>query len=75
MLQDATNRLGTVVDLNINDFLIMLEEEGIEPVVGCLEVIPKRPAPLEGELKREESSRALQFAGPPPLKVTGWWDG
>ncbi|NMB34846.1 MAG: hypothetical protein GX989_01010, partial [Firmicutes bacterium] len=53
MLQNATKRLGTTIDININDFLIMLEEEGIEPVAGCWEVIPKRPVPLEGELQRE----------------------
>ena len=41
MLQNATDRLGTTVDTNINDFLIMLEEDGIEPVVGCWEVISK----------------------------------
>ncbi|MGI6307478.1 MAG: Ger(x)C family spore germination protein [Dethiobacteria bacterium] len=75
MLQDATNRLGTVVDLNINDFLIMLEEEGIEPVVGCLEVIPKRPAPLEGELKREEIIQSPAVCGAAAFKgdrLVGW---
>lgn len=75
MIQNATNRLGTVVDVNINDFLIMLEEEGIEPVAGCLEVIPKRPVPLEGELKREEIIQSPAVCGAAAFKgdrLAGW---
>jgi spore germination protein KC len=75
VLQNVTKRLGTTVDININDFLILLEEEGIEPVTGCTEVIPKRPAPMEGELLREQIIQSAAINGAAAFKgdrLIGW---
>jgi spore germination protein KC len=75
LIQNATRRLGTVVNVNINDFLITLEREGIEPVAGCFEVIPKRPVPLEGELERKEIIQSPVLNGAAAFKddqLVGW---
>ncbi len=74
-IENTIRRLGTTVDTNINDFLIMLEEEGVEPVAGGWEVIPKRPVPLEGELKREEIIQSPIIYGAAAFKgsrLQGW---
>lgn len=76
-IQNVTNRLGTVVDININDFLVMLAEEGIEPATGVFEVIPKLPVPLEGELKREKIIQSPVLYGAAAFKedrLVGWLD-
>jgi spore germination protein KC len=75
VIQNAKNRLSTAVDVNINDFLIALEEEGIEPVAACFKVIPKKPVPLEGELKREEIIQSPLLEGAAAFKgdnLVGW---
>ena len=75
MLQNIVNRLGTTMDININDFLIMLKEEGIEPAAGCWGVIPKQPVPLEGELLREEIIQSPVNYGAAAFKgdrLAGW---
>ncbi|NLJ56546.1 MAG: Ger(x)C family spore germination protein [Firmicutes bacterium] len=75
LIQNATRRLGTVVNVNLNDFLIALGSEGIEPVAGCFEVIPKRPVPLEGELERKEIIQSPVINGAAAFKddrLVGW---
>ena len=75
VIQNVTARLGTAVNVNINDFLIMLEEEGVEPVAGSFVTIPKGPVPPEGELKREEIARSPALRGAAAFKgdqLVGW---
>lgn len=75
LIQNVTRRLGTVVNININDFLIMLEREGVEPVAGCFEIVPKRPVPFEGELERKEIIQSPILGGTAAFKgdrLVGW---
>ncbi len=75
LMENAANRLATTVDTNLNDFLIMLKEEGAEAVAGRVDVIAKNPGSMEGELLRDEIIQSPLLSGAAVFKddrLIGW---
>lgn len=75
LLENAAKRLATTVDTNLNDFLIMLKEEGVEAVAGRVDVIVKNPGSMEGELLRDEIIQSPILNGAAVFKddrLIGW---
>jgi spore germination protein KC len=76
MEASAQGYAGTVI-VNLNQFLQMLEGEGIEPTATRVEIIPKNPGDIRGQTIRMEVKKSPLVNGAAVFKggrLVGWLD-
>lgn len=78
MLENNRQFVGTTVVTEVQDFLVMLETEGLEPVVGAVTVTP-RPSEgdIRGDMQRDEILRSAIVRGAAVFRgdrLQGWLD-
>lgn len=67
--------LSTSVEVEFNDFLLALEEEGIEPVAMRAEIIERKKGSIVGKIERQEVLRSPRVTGAAVFKgdrLVGW---
>lgn len=78
ILLAARTGLSTIATPTLNDFLQMLEDEGVEPVALRAEIIPKRQTfDITGDLLRTEVKALGRLSGAAVFKddkLVGWLD-
>jgi spore germination protein KC len=78
LLTANKNGTSSVVDVSLNDLLVTLEEEGVEPVVGAIGVVSESAGDQdEGKLLRESITKSPILQGGAVFKndkLVGWLD-
>ena len=79
IVSNASGRFSTVAVATVNDFLVTLASEGIDPVAMRVEVIPYTfPYEITGDVSREEVKATARLSGAAVFrsdKLVGWLDG
>lgn len=79
ILLNAFRRLSSVAWTSVNDFVVALASEGIDPIALRVEVIPyTSPYEITGDVAREEVKATARLSGAAVFrsdKLVGWLDG
>lgn len=75
---NASHRRSTIAVASINDFLLALASEGIDPIAMRAEIVPyTSPYEITGELVREDVKATARFSGAAVFRgdrLVGWLD-
>lgn len=76
---NASHRVSTIASATINDFVVALASEGIDPIALRIEIIPYTfPYETTGDVAREEVKATARLSGAAVFrsdKLVGWLDG
>lgn len=79
IMMNASRSTSTVIMTSVNDFLVALESEGIDPLAMRIEVVPYTyPYEITGEVIREQIKSVARLTGAAMFrgdKLVGWLDG
>jgi spore germination protein KC len=79
VMLNASHRLSTIASATINDFVVALASEGIDPIALGVEIIPYTlPYEITGDVAREEVKATARLSGAAVFrsdKLVGWLDG
>jgi len=79
IVSNVSSRLSTVAIATVNDFVVALASEGIDPIAFRVEALPYTfPYEITGDVAREEVKATARLSGAAVFrsdKLVGWLDG